>query len=493
MRRVVIVGGGFSGAAAAIHLSRSAEAPLEILVVEPRDALGAGIAHSSTEPDHRLNAPDNFHSPYPEDEAHFARWLRESGALAADPEAMAASGLVFARRRAFGRYMDGEADRHARGNASASRIEHVRKAALRMGYGQSAIEVELDDGSRLGADACILALGWNPVGTPRELLPIGGHPGWVGDPWATRRLDAIGSEAPVLLVGSGLTASDAFAALTARGHRGPVLSLSRHGLRPGSQNPHRSSRPIFDRITERDPEILRRAGTPTNVRAAVRLLRGEIAAVDPAASSWHTPFDALRDASWLFWGRWPEAERRRFARHVKAWYDAFRFRNPPQVEKIVDEGLRSGRLSFAQGRLRDARVDGELAVVEYDSRWHGARRVVRTGAVINCTGPRLRPSHSGNPFWQALVGDGVARDDPCGLGVDVDPRGRVVAANGRPHEAIFAIGPPTMGRFGEAAAVPYVVRGILEVTRQIVGQSRERGGCGVAQEKAPTVHGRGFQ
>jgi uncharacterized NAD(P)/FAD-binding protein YdhS len=301
------------------------------------------------------------------------------------------------------------------------------------------------------------------------LLPITRHPGWIGDPWRTQAFDTIASAAPVLLVGSGLTASDAFAALTARGHRGPVLSLSRHGLRPGSQNPHRSQRSVWDRVLEREPAILRRGGVPASARAAVRLLRREIAAIDPASSSWHVPFDELRDACWLFWSRWPDAERRRFVRHVKVWYDAFRFRNPPQVERIVDDGLRSGHLAFAAGRLRDSRVDGSTIVVEYDSPRGAGRQTVRTAAVINCTGPRPRPSQSGNPFWEALLRDGIARDDAAGLGVDVDSRGRLVDGHGRPHDAIFAIGPPTLGRFGEADAVPYVIRGILDVTRQIVG------------------------
>ena len=90
------------------------------------------------------------------------------------------------------------------------------------------------------------------------------------------------------------------------------------------------------------------------------------------------------------------------------------------------------------------------------------------GAVVNCTGPQPRPSASGNPFWSAAIRDGIAHDDPSGLGVAVNGEGRVLGPGGQAHEAIFAIGPPTMGRFGEAAAVPYVVRGILEVTRRIV-------------------------
>src|SRR6185312_4817746 len=53
--RITIVGGGFSGASAAIQLLGRSAVPLGVTIVEPRANLVYGLAYSSDDPDHRLN------------------------------------------------------------------------------------------------------------------------------------------------------------------------------------------------------------------------------------------------------------------------------------------------------------------------------------------------------------------------------------------------------------------------------------------------------
>ena len=53
--RVVVVGGGASGALAATQLLRGGGAGLEVTVLEPRPELGLGAAFSTRDPWHRLN------------------------------------------------------------------------------------------------------------------------------------------------------------------------------------------------------------------------------------------------------------------------------------------------------------------------------------------------------------------------------------------------------------------------------------------------------
>lgn len=471
-KTVVIVGGGFSGAACAIHLSRLSAAPLDIRIVEPRAAVGKGIAHSATDPDLRLNGPASIHAPYPDAPADFAEWMERTGELEQDAQATAANGLVFARRGAFGRYMEAELGRHARVNASGSTIEHIQLHGTGVRPLDAAVEVELAGGRRIRADDCIIASGWNEVGTPRELVTIADHPQWYGNPWHTERFESIDRHAPVLLIGSGLTASDTFAVLTARGHQGPVLALSRRGLRPASQNPHRSTRFMWDRVFDTDPPILRELGHSMSLRDTVASLRRKIAQVDPATSSWHVPFDEFRDAAWILWNGWTPDEQRQYLRHMKSWYDTFRFRNPPQTEAIVRSGEARGQLGFAAGRVRSARKTSAGLEVAFASRHAASHRTVQAGAVINCTGPQPRPSASRNPLWRTLLGEGVVRDATCGVGVEVDRAGRLLDAQGHVHPRMFVVGPPTIGRFAEAIAVPYIVRGILEVVRQVTSPAQ---------------------
>ena len=215
------------------------------------------------------------------------------------------------------------------------------------------------------------------------------------------------------------------------------------------------------------PAFLREFGRTPNLREAVALLRRKMGQQEACTASWHVPFDEFRDAAWILWNHWTPEEQRQYLRHVKGWYDAFRFRNPPQTESIVRAGVELGQLAFAAGHLRSARKISTGIEVGFDARRTGSRERFRAGAVINCTGPLPRPSASANPLWQSVLRSGVGRDSPCGVGIDVDRSCRLIDANGQPQPYLFAIGPPTIGRFAEAAAVPYIVREILLVVRHI--------------------------
>lgn len=54
---IVIIGGGFSGAAVGIELLRLAPNGVRVTLLEPRQSPGAGVAYSTAEPTHRINVP----------------------------------------------------------------------------------------------------------------------------------------------------------------------------------------------------------------------------------------------------------------------------------------------------------------------------------------------------------------------------------------------------------------------------------------------------
>jgi uncharacterized NAD(P)/FAD-binding protein YdhS len=59
-----------------------------------------------------------------------------------------------------------------------------------------------------------------------------------------------------------------------------------------------------------------------------------------------------------------------------------------------------------------------------------------------------------NPLVRSLLKQGLAFPDPFGLGLRVARDLRLIRADGRANDRLFAVGPVTKGTFWETTAVP---------------------------------------
>lgn len=102
---VAILGGGLSGAITAFHLARAiAPGAAEIVVVEPRAALGGGLAYSTDEPAHRINVPASKMTIVSAEPDHFMDWLA-AARVEMSPGTLTLRGDFFPERGIFGRYV----------------------------------------------------------------------------------------------------------------------------------------------------------------------------------------------------------------------------------------------------------------------------------------------------------------------------------------------------------------------------------------------------
>jgi uncharacterized NAD(P)/FAD-binding protein YdhS len=257
-------------------------------------------------------------------------------------------------------------------------------------------------------------------------------------------LDGLPAEGSVLLLGSGLTSLDLTAALKAKGFKGQIHILSRHGLVPQS---HRAANAW--------PEFWAQPW-PLTVRGWTRLVRKEVKRASGVGCDWRAVIDALRPVTQTIWRRLPVEERKRFLRHVRSYWEVHRHRAAPEMADMVADLIHDGQVRIYAGTAREYVEHEDLAEVVFWDRKRHTLETLRVNRAINCTGSetdcrRIDDSLISNIFLQ-----GFARPDPLFMGVDVGKNGALLDARGRPSHSLFAIGPPRKGSLWENTAVPEI-------------------------------------
>ena len=174
LRHVVIVGGGASGTLVAIQLLRRGGPSLAVTVVEPRAALGLGVAFGTPDPWHRLNVPAVTMSGLIEDPDHFWRWAGVPKEWLPD-------------RATYGRYLGTLLDEARDGSPVAFEHRRTRVTAIDASVPPGdPMRVTTEGGGSLAADALVIATGNELPAIPPFLRAVAssGDPRFVRDPWA---------------------------------------------------------------------------------------------------------------------------------------------------------------------------------------------------------------------------------------------------------------------------------------------------------------------
>ena len=413
-----IVGGGFSGTLAAIHLLRRGA---RVTLIERTPRLARGVAYSTRHPEHLLNVRAGSMSAFPDQPDHFAVWLaaREEG-----------DGTTFAQRRTYGRYLE---ELLAAAAAETDRLTIVQDEAVDLARGDDCEVVRLASGAEVRADAAILSVGNLPPEIPRGIDVAQLGDAYVADPWASDIAAGLRPDDTVFLIGTGLTAIDAALMLDAAGFQGRTVAVSRRGMVPRAHAEMHSPPPRLADVPE-----------PT-CSALTRSVRANAAEI-----GWRAAIDQLRPVTQRLWATAPVMERKRFLRHLRPYWDVHRHRIAPEIAARIEKMEREGRLEFHSGKIAQASKD------EVVWRPRGCEREERLAVrrIVNCTGPQGNIARAGEPLLDALVAQSRIRPDPCCIGIDVDERARTLAADGRASDTLLAIGPMTRGAFWEIVAVP---------------------------------------
>ena len=326
--RIAVIGAGFSGVLVALHLLWRCGRNDRVYLVERASRFGLGLAYATGNPRHLLNVRIDNMSAFADEPDHFARWftaLPEAERLAAAERSPAGT---FVRRQVYGAY-----------------IQHLLEDSItRLGGGRN-LYLITDEATGLrpvGRGLVLETAGGRPYGTDAAVLALGnfppdqtGGPGYFGDPWQPQAVRGLESGRPVFLIGTGLTMIDVCLSLLEDGFAGPIYALSRRGLLPRDHAPA----PRWD-------GLLLGADDRRSLASLVRAVRREVRRATEQRFDWRSVMDALRPHTELLWQELTPADKRRFLRHLRPWWEIHRHRVAPSVAAEIKAARARGALQI---------------------------------------------------------------------------------------------------------------------------------------------------
>jgi len=445
---IAIVGGGFSGALTAVQLLRQGFEG-RLIVLEMRPTLGRGLAYSTPFEQHLLNVPASHMSAFPDEPRHFLAWLRALDWPGAAPDA-------FVPRKLYGDYI-GNVLQRAVQTSGTQTFRHIRREGVDARNIGGKVRLKLSDGAIVMADKTVFALG-NPASVPSgqastESLGEQGH----DSPWTGDALQVRFPGERILLVGAGLTAVDSALALHSQSVPCKTCMLSRRGILPAAHNLKRAAGtpPVFE--------------DPSNVRLMFRQLREQIRQLRDADQCWRTAIDALRPISNELWHGLPAAQRRRYLRHLKTYWEAHRHRMAPQIHHRMNELIARGNVEVISGRIRGTAAAGRAIEFTVAGRRGESRLIV--DRAINCTGIQEDYRNRPRRIIRALIENGLATPNETGLGFLTGESGELIGADGCQSTNLFTLGPPRRGDLFETTAVPEIRRQAEALARCLIGSA----------------------
>ena len=445
MKQIAIVGAGFSGVAVAWNLLRRAAGPVRITLFNKEQGIGRGLAYGSPSPHHLLNVPAGRMGLDPEDQRGFLRYLQQIGLPFQSGD--------FVPRSLYGSYLE-----YSLSQERSAALDRGVELRVQFGAVEGIISLEhnrhllrLADGQLHETDAVVLALGNFPPCPP----DIHGGPDWsmpglYSTPWNLTDLNLLHPRAPVLLIGSGLTAFDVTLQLRHQGHCGVITMFSRRGLL--AQSHRDQEHPPEQGLVP--PAFL--SGV-TSASVMLRETRKLVRLAKSTGQDWRDVIGGLRPSTARLWQQLPKPEQQRFLRHLLPYWDTHRHRAAVPIAGMISREIGLGTVALISGRLEKLTTTRN-AVWQADIRLRGTSQTHHWigNAVINCTGPSsdlLRATRS-DPLIQTLLAAGRIAPDSLSLGVEVDDKYRLLNSQGKSQGGIYYVGPMLKARFWEATAVP---------------------------------------
>jgi uncharacterized NAD(P)/FAD-binding protein YdhS len=441
---IAIIGGGFCGILTAIHLLQNEGPRLNIHLVNKGYPLARGIAYAPHTASLLLNVPNDRMSAFAGSPDHYVNWLMKNGP--ANFTAKNELSAAFSTRQQYGDYLTALwAESLAKpGTNKAVRI--YDDYADDITENGPLLHVHLRENPLLTVNIAVLATGNDgpclPAGIAASIL---NSKRYFGNPWKKDCIEGVTDNGEILIIGNGLTMVDTVIGLTKNGYKGVIHTISPHGYQ---LKPWKEAKAPYTGINFEGIE----AGK-ISLLGLVRTLNKHRKAADGLNLSVYPVIDSLRPKIQELWQSFSLKEKQQFIKYLDVFWGSIRHRLPAKMQQTLTALRNEGRLITGKGGI----VSVTISAVGLDVTLNCGGNVKQLTAqrIINCTGPGVSVTHTGNRLLNNLAKKGLINPGPCGLGINTNPHnGHIISAQQATAPNIYVIGNHLKGTLWESTAVP---------------------------------------
>jgi uncharacterized NAD(P)/FAD-binding protein YdhS len=444
MKKIGIIGAGFTGTMTAVQLIEKAIAPCEIILINERETLNRGIAFNPYSDKHLLNVITAKMSAFPDQPDHFLDWIMERKDFKNKDKVFIANS--FLPRQLFGDYLVTIWEKY-QGIAKSKNIQLtiIDSFVVDLEVHSNSVELWLDNNTKLTVDYGIIASGNQVPKNPRIQNPdFYQSKNYFQNPWKIDSVQNTHPDLPVLIVGNGLTMVDTVIALLEQGFKNDIYSISPNGF---NILPHRHNGLKYTKLTEEIRDDM-------SLYDLVKLVHKHIKAVREYGATAEPVIDSLRPFTQNIWKRFTEDEKNIFMSRFRHLWGVARHRIPIHSHDKLQQLRIDGKLKINSGRLLNFTEVADGIIVDYfDKKDHNIKQV-KVSRIINCTGPDTDLKNIENSFLKNCLLKGLLTQDKLKLGIVADTvTFQVIDAKGQPHANLFTLGGNLKGELWESTAV----------------------------------------
>lgn len=449
-KKVLIIGGGFSGMMTAINLIKE-EADVLITIINDTYEPSLGAAYSTTNFVHLLNVPAGKMSAFANNPSDFIDWLKskeEYNHLITD-----SIENEFIPRAIYGVYLAEIVEKYK----SHPKINWINGTAYDIRITDEGYDVILKNNDCYSGNFLILASGnILPSNPPIKNETFYSSKNYFRNPWNDSFLNKMNRNKPVLIIGTGLTMIDCVLSLKSIQFKEKIYAISPRGYIP---RPHTKAEIYPDFYSEiKDQSLL----------AIFKAVRKHIKKAEDTGIPWQSVIDSLRPHVQEIWKSFSDKEKLQFISHVRHIWGVARHRLPQHIHSEIDDLIKTGQLEIIGGRINNIIETNENELnVEVLLRKQKSYKTIKASCAINCTGPQTNYNTIENELYQNLIQKKIILPDANRLGIKATINYEILKSESTVHKNMYAIGSLLRGVLWETTAVPELKQQAYDIAQQI--------------------------